>query len=147
MAWRELITRNFGWKIASVVLATLLWFMLRSSEDTRAGWGTERAFPNCEITVMTAASDDHAYRVEPAHVAVVVAGSAQRLQRLKATDIEVYVNLTTITEASGLRKRVQVFAPSGVQLVRMTPPEVTITSLPVPQRELEPAPAPAGSKP
>jgi YbbR domain-containing protein len=141
MAYRELISRNLGIKCVALILATLVWLMLDSGIEGRLRPSITRTFPRLQITVMSSAADDRVFRVEPNRAEVTLSGPADLVQGLRPSDIEAYVNLTTVLEAKALRKRLQVYTPPGVTVGRVTPAEVVVQVLP-----LSPPPAPAKSR-
>lgn len=136
----HVIAHNFSWKVISVVLAALVWVTLDSGLKDGAQAGKSRVFSRQPITVMTIASDEHAFRVTPAQVEVVVRGAPGVVDNLRPTDIEAYVNLTTIADAADLRKLIQIYAPPGVTIVSITPREVLVRSLSPAYRTRSPSP-------
>jgi hypothetical protein len=132
MAWPKSITHNLGWKTTSLVLATLVWLTLRSGIPSQLKPEDQRTFYRLPITVMTTATDDRVFRVEPATVDVTVAGETGLLAGLHPGDIQVFVNLTSVVDAKGQRRRIQVHTPVGASLIRSVPEEVFVESAPRP---------------
>ncbi len=135
MAIREYLPNNFGWKLLSVVLAILIWFAIRfgihpeaggTGVDTATAMRTTRDFEGLPITVLRAASDLRSFTVDPSEVNVKVTGEPNVLTNLKASDIEVYVNLVSIKDAPAMRKRIQVSTPPGVIATRIIPGDVFV---------------------
>ncbi|HYV27687.1 MAG TPA: CdaR family protein [Candidatus Eisenbacteria bacterium] len=136
MPLRESIAKDFWLKMFSLALATLIWFTVKFAirnemnvARTALAPTTQRVFEKLPITVMTAAGESRGFKVEPESVKVVVSGEAVALQILKERDIEVYVNLTDVQDAKGLRKRIEVYTPPGVGLVRVVPPDVSVEKM------------------
>ena len=132
MAGRALITHNFGWKVVSLALAILIWAAVRSGLQDDLGPAGVRVFPHLPITVMTAAADERAYRVEPETADVALRAPPQVLRELRSSDLEVYVNLTAGVDGHGAHKRIQVYAPAGVTVKHVNPPDVSVEVLPAP---------------
>lgn len=129
---RDIITKDFGWKLFSVALAVAIWLTVRtvSSEAPKdasplATWDT-RAFTNQPVLVLSAAADVREFKVNPDAVDVTVIGRPEIIAALLEKEIHVAVDLTEIKSARGLRKRVDVSAPPGVTVVRVFPSEVDI---------------------
>jgi len=132
MPLREYIQKNFWWKLASVACATLIWFTINSSiqgtiksSEHRVITGSTLTF-SLPITVMMTASDGRGFVVTPREVEVTVRGSAAVLDRLKKTDVQVFVSLVDVKDARGLRKKVLVHTPDAVALVKVVPEEVSV---------------------
>ena len=53
-------------------------------------------------------------------------GDAKILQNVQSKDIRAIVDLTGVTTARELRKRVEVSAPAGVACLRVVPEEVQV---------------------
>jgi len=131
MSVRELLLHNFAWKLVSLVLAVLVWFTLQSGVQRQLRPSDLRTFSRLEITVMTTAGDERSFRVEPSTVAVTVNGDTGSMRNLRASDVQVFVNLTEILDAKVLRKKIQVYVPPGINVVEIDPPEVSVQSAPL----------------
>ena len=131
MSVRELLLHNFAWKLVSLVLAVLVWFTLQSGVQRQLRPSDLRTFSRLEITVMTTAGDERSFRVEPSTVAVTVNGDTCSMRNLRASDVQVFVNLTEILDAKVLRKKIQVYVPPGINVVEIDPPEVSVQSAPL----------------
>jgi len=131
MSVRELLLHNFAWKLVSLVLAVLVWFTLQSGVQRQLRPSDLRTFSRLEITVMTTAGDERSFRVEPSTVAVTVNGDTGSMRNLRASDVQVFVNLTEILDDKVLRKKIQVYVPPGINVVEIDPPEVSVQSAPL----------------
>ena len=128
MAWHRFITRNRGWKIVSVLLATLLWSLVHLSSSNTLRFGEVKAFGAVPIHVLTAATDVSAFEVEPSSVQLTVSGTAEALRRLRLTDVLVFVNLGNLPEVEAYRD-VEVHLPVGVSLHAVSPNQVRVSRL------------------
>ena len=133
MALRDYVVNNFGWKLISLLLASLIWYNIHSSLPNEiqlsrnpASPGATREFPSLPITVLTDAADLRGYLVSPNFVNVIVRGEVALLKKLTIKDIQVFVNLTDLKETSETRQKINVFPPGGVSLVEVTPPFVRV---------------------
>jgi hypothetical protein len=133
MALRETLLNNAGWKALAVVLASMVWFTIRSSihapESIRGGamqQGRTREFQDLPITVLASALDAGGFRVSPPVVKVVLGGPEEVLQRVRPADIVAHVNLIDIREARAVRKRIIVTPPTGTTVIGLTPQDVVI---------------------
>lgn len=131
---RELILHNFWWKLASFIVATLIWLTIHStlqnSSPVQPGpisTAFQREFKNLTITVMTRASDRTDFVVVPSVVNVTLGGEPTVLKKISFRDIQVFVDLTEVQEAQGLPKQIHVHVPEGVSVLRVNPQNVRIS--------------------
>jgi hypothetical protein len=82
------------------------------------------------VALMTAARDVRRYKVAPGIVEVALGGNAEALERLRESDVGVFIDLKDVGEARRLRRKVHVHPPSGISLVEVTPAEVSVEVLP-----------------
>jgi hypothetical protein len=137
MALRDIVTKDLGWKVFSVALATVIWFTVkpvgREARPVNPLVGSvPRTFTNLPVVVMSSAADVRAFRVNPDTVSVKVSGSSDVVAALTERDIRVTVDLTEIESARGLQARVVVAAPPGVTFIKANPSQVDVV---VPQKK------------
>lgn len=143
MTGRHKTINDFWVKAFSLALAVLIWktvdhaIHLKTTAENNSTKRTERTFKALPITVMKDAADIHSFRVTPARVDVTISAPSG-LQNIKEKDIEVYVNLTDVQDATALRKRVQVFAPADVTILGVSPPDVSVDVIHVPDQTANP---------
>lgn len=140
MSWRDLITHNFGWKLLSLALAVLIWTALSRG---RIGPQTRRELRGLPITVMTEASDNHAFRVTPDVVNLRVMGKRDLVENLQPAGLEVYVNLTGLDADSNMQRRIQVYVPPGLSVLQVDPPYVRVRVIPLDFPPTAPTPSSA----
>lgn len=131
---RRLIKENLGLKCFSLLLAALIWFTIRFGLHyhvslTPNNPTDRRIFGPLPITVMTEAADLRAFRVVPSEVTVTVAGSPEALQSLADREIQVFVNLVDLEDIGGMIKKIDVFPPAGITVLKVNPPVVQIERL------------------
>lgn len=137
MPLANLITKESGWKILSVALAVAIWLTVHHTIKADA-WKraspmdglTTRTFQTVPVLVVSAAADVREFKVKPAAIQVTVSGKAEAFTALDATQIRVFVDLTGIKGARGLRKHVDVSTPPGLALVSAEPAEVEVIAPP-----------------
>lgn len=138
MSVRDLISNNLSWKVVSLLAATLIWLTIHSSIQGTIRTNIHAAGPDSSVTlnlpivVATLADDSHAFRITPHTVEVTLAGDAERIARLKGSDVDAFVNLIDVTGAWRLRKKVQVRPPPGISIIRIEPGEVNVEMMPAP---------------
>jgi YbbR domain-containing protein len=128
------ISNNFWLKLFSLVLATLIWFVISSnfpSAETRVNVGpfkpgNSRDFRR-PVVVMMSAKNVQAFQVDPSEVSVKVLGEQSVLDKLRDDDIEVYVNLMNVQNPEG-SFRVEVGAPREVTVQQVWPAHVLVKS-------------------
>ena len=122
---RNLVFEDFWLKLFSLVLAVLVWFIVTFASQTDAQTD-ERVFSHLPIAVVSATEDVRDFRVSPNQVQVRVRGYSKTLQNVQSKDIRAIVDLTGVTTARELRKRVEVAAPTGITHLRVVPEEVQV---------------------
>ncbi len=132
MTLQDIITKDVGWKLFSLVLATGIWFTVRpvgregmkSSNPLVAS--VPRTFTNLSVVVMSSAADVREFRVNPDMINVKVSGPSEVVAALIEHDIRVTVDLTEIESARGLQARVVVAVPPGVTFIEADPAQVSV---------------------
>lgn len=131
---RDLIVKDFGLKLFSLVLAVLIYctinfVAIKQDTPTFSGWGMPgevRTFENIPVLIVSSAADVRHPKVLPETVTVTLQGDAKVLAGLGSDEIRALVNLAGIESASDLRKRIEVSTPAGVTRVRVVPAEVRV---------------------
>lgn len=136
MAARDWITKDFGWKLFSLVIAVLFWIAIRRN----IGDTPSPAMPfstvdtivltNLPVSAMSGSADVRNAQIAPDVVAVQLSGPAEIMAALEANRVHASVNLTGIDAASGLPLPVEVSAPLGVMVDRIDPPKISVTFSP-----------------
>jgi YbbR domain-containing protein len=137
MPLRDLITKDFGWKLFSLFLAVAIWLTVyKIYEEPRSPSGSAASstvtFDNLPVLIVAAAADVHDFRVAPTMVKVTVSGPAEVMARLQANDLRAVVDLSEIEAARDLHRVVDISAPPGVSLVSVDPPKVAVIPPPKP---------------
>jgi hypothetical protein len=131
---KDAVLKDFWLKLFSLALATLIWFTVNIAIQNQVspvvslplGRTEIRTFSNLPVLVVSFAQDSRNARINPKEVEVTVEGEAKVIKSLYSRDIRVFVDLTGIEAAHDMRKRVEVSTPSGVNPVKVDPPEVQV---------------------
>src|ERR1700733_13468862 len=132
MPARDLVTKDLGLKMASLIAAAVIWHIVHSGihdeplAENPIGFENSVTFSTLPVLIVSAAVDVREFKVNPSAVTVTVSGAGEIVSALKQNEIHPLVNLTGIEAASDLNKRVDVSTPPGVRLVNVEPPEGNI---------------------
>jgi hypothetical protein len=152
MSLRRFIEHNYWLKLFSLVLATLIWFIIRPLAIQTGNRGEKiriqqptflqtsgtltGSFSRLPVVVLSSAADPRSFRIEPPEVSVEVSADKEVMKDLLARDIQVLVDLTDllVTRPPGqftnaLARKLTVNTPPGVALVRVEPSAVRIERL------------------
>jgi len=146
MSPRELIVNNLSWKVVSVLAATLIWLTIHSSIQGTIRTPVHAISPegtvtlNLPIVVATAAADPQMFRISPYTVDVTLGGDPDQLARIKASDLDAFVNLIDVIDSHHLRKKVQVRVPPGLNLIRVEPADVSVETVSATGNPVRPTP-------
>ncbi len=120
MALRDIVTKDWVWKLFSLVSAVAIWLTAQAIRNETltpvnplGDWDTH-TFTNLPVFVVSSAADVREFKVSPDAVSVIVRARPEDMAQLQPKDIHVIVDLTEIESARDLRKRVDVSAPPGV---------------------------------
>ncbi len=136
MVIREIIRNNFGWKAASLLLATLIWLTINDVIQRHvpglptATLTAVRSFPKHPITVMTAAAETRVFTVSPSEVTVTLQGDPSIIETRSPGQVQVFVDLTDIQSFLDLAQKIRVYPPPGVKVVEVSPASVRIVRTP-----------------
>ena len=125
------ITKDWHWKLASLLIATVIWGAVDNVTRSRTAPvanplspRVERTFTRLPVLVVSSAADVRECKVQPEYVSVTIRGAAEIMAQVTEREIEVRVDLADIESARNLRKRVIVSTPPGVTFLSVEPAEV-----------------------
>ena len=121
---RDVILRNFGWKILSLGLAVAIWWSIRPSVDDSGV--SVRTFDDIAIQIVSSTTDVRAFRVDPEKVSITVQGPADMLNVLNDREIRAFVDLTWADTSQNFSRPLRIATPPGITLMRVDPVEVTV---------------------
>jgi hypothetical protein len=129
--FRDLISKNVGWKVLSLGLAVAIW--LTVNEQGAQG---VRTFDNIPAQIVSGTTDVRTFRVVPDIVSVTVRARPEVLKVLTDREIHAFVDITSAELAQNFNRRVQASAPIGITVVRVDPVEVTVEVPPRPEPKI-----------
>jgi hypothetical protein len=132
MNLRQMIVRNLGWKLLSLLLGILVYvFVLARIEgELILLRGTSEATFERTVAVLASPELDGVFRVTPRVVSVRISGRRDALARLSPSDIRAYVDLTDVMTAMEVRRRVVIQPLTEPVRVEIQPGTVRIEYLP-----------------
>jgi len=136
---QDLLTKDFGWKLFSLVLAIAIWLTVQTIRNETApansqnAWATQ-SLPKLPVLVVSATADVREFKVNPSTVQVIVGGRPDVVATLTEREIHASVDLTDLEAARDLRKRIDVSAPPGVTVVKIVPAFVDVAVPPKPDK-------------
>jgi YbbR domain-containing protein len=137
MAPRDYILHNFGWKLASMVVALLIWLTINSNmensfklPETHSSATLSRSLP---VTARKPPEDVRGFAFTPNQVEVTIRADERVLDNLKMSDVDVCVNLLDATDAKSFRRKVLVHTPPNVVVMKVAPDEVTVERIAPPE--------------
>jgi len=125
MSLRDILTRNLGWKLLSLVLAVVIWVTVKVV-STERGDQVERSFLNLPLQIVSSTADVRAFRVSPVTVDVTVKGRGETIKALTEREIHSFVDASDAEASQKFTRRVEVAVPAGVTIVRVDPTEATV---------------------
>jgi YbbR domain-containing protein len=128
---RDWITKDFAWKLASVIFAIVIWVIVYKYREGTPEFGTHISkitYGDLSVLVISAAGDARSYHILPDKVSVTVNGPDNVMNGLQRTEIEPFVDVTGKESAGSYRADVKVSLPKGVTLVDVYPSWVGVTA-------------------
>ena len=117
MLFRHLFLYNFRLKLTALLLATVVWFIIKFAIYREVTGGRHQIVRHQAVQVLKAPDDPRIFQIDPAYVDVVV----QADREVTSEDLEVYLNLTTMPDINSVLKQVLVRVPSSAKLIRVEP--------------------------
>jgi hypothetical protein len=122
---RELILRNFGWKVMSLALAIAIWLTVKTVSTERADL-MEQAFSHLPVQIVSGVTDVRTFKAVPDQVDVTVRGRPDVIKALTEREIHVLVDITSAETLHNFTRRIEVAVPVGVTIARVKPTEVRV---------------------
>ncbi|MBC8002529.1 MAG: hypothetical protein H7X97_08065 [Opitutaceae bacterium] len=134
MNLRDMVIKDFWWKLASFLLAVFIWSVvkvtiqreLRMTDDTVVP-AIIGGFKKVPVTLLRDPTDLRPLRVAPSEVEVIISGDQSLLKNVNARQVEAFVNLTEVRRLEGTPVKISVTLPSGIALIRVEPPTALVT--------------------
>jgi YbbR domain-containing protein len=131
---RDLLFKDFGWKLFSLLLAVFIWLTVHKIIEPRTT--TEPAitmtltYDNLPVLVVAARADMRDYRLLQTTVSVTVSGPSDVIGKLQANQIHATVDLTDASTISSAKQRVDVSVPAGITVVSIKPETIGVLAPP-----------------
>ena len=125
---RDLILKNFWLKMFSLVLATVIWFVLNTNQQLDYPQPTRQPQVKefqCPVTLLVSPTEQKLYKVQPGQVTIKVYGDPGSIAEMSPEDIQAYVNLSARQDTEGWM-RVDAVVPKGVSLRSILPEHVYV---------------------
>lgn len=122
MGLPDFVVHNLRWKLTALLLATLLWCVIKFVIYKQSAAGQEQFLRRQTVLVLRAPDDTRAFRVDPPTVDVVVKASKQ----VSVDDVQAFVDLARIPDVNTAYKAVIVRASESTLVVRTEPPVVMV---------------------
>lgn len=132
---RDLLFKDLGWKIFSVLLAAGVWLtanrILHEKNLPDADTTTRTVkYDNLPVTLVSSGADVRAFRPAPAVVTVIVSGPADVMDKLQANELHATANVTGAALTRGQLEDVEISAPAHVAVASIEPDKVLVTPPP-----------------
>ena len=131
---RDILFRNFGWKLLSLALAVVIWLTIKALSAEQGQ--TEKLFMDLPVQILSGTADVRTFRVEPTSVNVTIKGRPGAIRRMAEREIRPLVDITSADVTQSFRRHVDIVVPNGITVVRFEPTEVLITPPPRPEPKI-----------
>jgi YbbR domain-containing protein len=118
-------------------VAILIWLTINSNmensfklPETHSSSTLSRSLP---VTARKPPADARGFVFTPREVEVTIRGDERILDNLKMSDVDVCVNLLDVTDARSFRRKVVVHTPQNVAVMKVTPEEITVERISLPE--------------
>lgn len=133
MLSRDLVLHNFWWKVTALLLAIIVWFVVKGGNLPESGASQFipprlKAFPNHPLMIVREATDHRQINIEPTEVTIEVSGPPAEMAALRAMDIQAFVDLGEVRPDG--RARIRVYLPRRLSLERLDPKEARVEIVP-----------------
>jgi YbbR domain-containing protein len=128
---RDLLIKDFGWKLFSLLLAAFIWYTVHKliEEPGKAAVSLVNrtdTFGNVPVFIV-AETELRQYGLNSNNVSVTVTGPPEVMDGLQLNQIHATVDLTGFNgKPKEMDRRVEVSVPWGVTVVEVEPAEVTL---------------------
>ena len=117
---RDFFRHNLWQKIFSLILAVLIWFTVNAEISLGRGFGVSddvrQTFNHMTVDVLRNPRVPERFTIDPPEVTVTISGSPAAVRGVSREALEVYVNMVETEVVAGFPHKVNVRAPSSVQV-------------------------------
>ena len=114
---RDIVVNNFRWKLIALLLALLLWFVIKFAIYKEITGGRNQVLRSVPVMVLKAPDDPRLFRMDPPYVDVIV----QATKELGSENLEVFLDLSRVPDVNSVLKQVLVRAADGTKVIRTEP--------------------------
>ncbi|MHC1768380.1 MAG: hypothetical protein AB9869_29585 [Verrucomicrobiia bacterium] len=132
MALRDYVLHNFRWKLIALLLAVLVWSVIKFALYQEIMASRNQVLNDHPVMILRAPDDGRMFRIDPPTVDLVI----QAPKQLTGEDVEVYLDLTTLSDLNTALKQVLVRAADPIRVVRAEPAYVLVERFPLPDTGL-----------
>jgi len=127
---RDWVTKDFWWKLFSVILAVIIWLTVHKIYEVPTGGaalaGNTLTYGNLPVLLVSSVADVSDYRLAQTTVAVTVSGPNEAMGVLQANQIHALVDLSDIQTNRDLKRTVEISVPPRVILVSVNPQKIGV---------------------
>jgi len=129
---RDLFTKDLGWKVFSLILATGLWLTANRilHENNMPVTSTTMSpvtYDDLPVTLVSTIADVHGFHYAPVTVKVTVTGPADVMNKLQANQLRATANVAGAALTRGELVDVEIYAPPQVAVISVDPDKVMVT--------------------
>jgi len=133
---RAILTKDWGWKLFSVILAVFIWWTVHRILDgpknaAVAATDSTLTYGNLPVSLVSASADVRNHRLLQPTVSVTVSGPPELIDKLQANQLHATVDLTNVNAVNSEKQRVEVSVPAGVTVISIKPETLGIIPPPV----------------
>ena len=134
MVSRDSILHNFWWKVTALLLAIIVWFVVKGGDLPNSAAATQlmpprtKEFANHPLLLIREATDQRPIKIVPTEVVVEVSGPPAEMAALREMDIQAFVDVAEV-RADG-RARIRVYLPRRLSLERLETKEARVEIVP-----------------
>ena len=127
---RDLLLKDWAWKLFSLFLAAIIWFTVHGiiePETVPPTGNPALTFDNMAVHVISSTNDASLYHTTPAVVRVKISAPQDVMNRLRPSQVRAEVDLA---DSNGGVGAVNIITPPAVTLVEVEPSTVVIVPPP-----------------
>lgn len=133
MVIRDLIQHNFWLKFISIVIATIIWSVVKVDINSDLKFSQNAAtIPMVKetviipLSVLTQPGDSRVFKFLPNQVQITIDADSALLRDLSMRDFKAYVDLTEIRRDEWTLQKVRLHVPHGVNVIKISPSTIRI---------------------
>jgi YbbR domain-containing protein len=143
MNFRDLILRNFWWKLLSLTLAALTWSIIhfdakfKDVQITPPSESFKLELPAVPIGVRTRPDDTNRYIFRPSTAFIVFSGEKEELEKITDDDVDAYLDLANANLDEPRQIELRVRHPERVTRLSVVPTHLMVKKA-VPEKQETP---------